>query len=73
MRVPDEQCFYLEPNEELNVRFFLDRSVLEVFVNGRVALAARVSPTSGKNERVSVISRGDGILLKRIEAFGLAE
>ena len=73
VRVPDEQCFYLEPSEELNVRFFLDRSVLEVFVNGRVALAARVSPTSGKNDRVSVISRGDGIMLKKIEAYAIAE
>ena len=73
VRVPDEQCFYLKPDEELNVRFFLDRSVLEVFVNGKVALAARVNPVSGKNERVSVISRGDSILLKKIEAYELAE
>lgn len=71
VRVPDMQSFYLEADEKLNVRIFLDRSVIEVFVNNKVMLAARVSPTSGNNKRLSIVSRGKDIMLHRLESYRL--
>lgn len=68
-RVPDTQAFYLPPDGPLKIRIFCDRSVIDVFVNDRVALSARVSPASGKNNQISVTSYGDSILLKKLEGW----
>lgn len=68
-RAPDTQTFYLPPDEELKLRVFCDRSVIDVFVNDRVALSARVSPSAGKNEKVTVISYGDGLLMKNLTGW----
>lgn len=72
VRVPDEQSFYLKPDEKLRIRVFLDRSVIEVFVNGVVAMAARVSPVSGNNTRASVTSYGDDLTLCKWESYRLS-
>lgn len=71
VRVPDEQSFWLAPEEPLNVRVFLDRSVVEVFVNGTVSLAARVSPVSGENRRFSMTACGDDLKLEKLESYQL--
>jgi len=72
VRAPEEQTFYLAPDEKLNVRIFLDRSVIEVFVNGKVALAARVAPSSRKNESASITSRGESLLMTSFKAYKLS-
>ena len=43
-RAPETAPVYLAPNEPLRLRVFIDRSVVEVFVNGKQCLAARVYP-----------------------------
>ena len=72
VRVPDEQAFYLAPDEKLTLKIFLDRSVIEVFVNGSVALSARVDPISGKNDRISITSRGEDLNIISLESYHLA-
>ena len=72
MRVPDEQAFYLAPDEKLTLKIFLDRSVIEVFVNESVALSARVDPISGKNDRISITSRGEDLNIISLESYHLA-
>lgn len=72
VRIPDEQRFHLKPDETVNMRVFLDRSMLEVFVNGRLAFALRVSPTSGKNTRMSLTACGNDLLLKKLESYELS-
>jgi len=72
VRVPDDQALYLSPDEKLSLRVFLDRSVIEVFVNGKVSLSARVAPTSGKNDRISITSRGEDLLMTSLETFKLS-
>ena len=70
VRIPDTQSFYLQPDEPIKARIFLDRTVVEVFVNGRVALTARVSPAAG-NRGISITSRGDGLTLSKLESYEL--
>lgn len=72
VRVPDEQSLYLDLEETVNIRVFLDRSVLEVFVNDRLAFALRVSPTSGKNVRMSMTACGNDLLVKKLESYELS-
>lgn len=72
VRVPDEQAFYLAPEEKLNVRIFLDRSIAEVFVNEKAALSARIDPVCGSNERISVTSRGADLTMTSLESYKLS-
>ncbi|MHC4645691.1 MAG: GH32 C-terminal domain-containing protein [Planctomycetota bacterium] len=40
-----EAPFELAPNELLKLHVFLDRSIMEVFVNGRQCITQRLYPT----------------------------
>jgi sucrose-6-phosphate hydrolase SacC (GH32 family) len=48
---------------------FLDRSVLEVFVDGRASFAARIYPTLAESNGVAFAARGDGA---RVESLSLS-
>lgn len=42
---PDSGSFHLLPNEDLHVHFFVDKSIVEVYINDRFALTSRVYPS----------------------------
>jgi beta-fructofuranosidase len=44
-RAPETAPVYLAPGEPLKLRVFLDKSVVEVFANGRQCAAVRVYPS----------------------------
>lgn len=70
VRIPDEQAFWIAPEDKLNVRVFLDKSIVEVFVNGKAAMAAKVSPdVDGKG--IAITSRGDDLILNKLESYEL--
>ena len=71
VRVPDEQAFWIAPEEKLNVRIFLDKSIVEVFVNGKAAMAAKVSP-DGDGKGIAITSRGDDLMLNKLESYELS-
>jgi beta-fructofuranosidase len=50
--------FYLNPGETVKLRIFIDRSVVEVYVNGRQALTASVRPGRDDSKGVSIRSQG---------------
>jgi beta-fructofuranosidase len=50
--------FELGPDEPLELRVFVDGSVVELFVNGRLAVASRVYPSRPDSLGVAVIARG---------------
>jgi beta-fructofuranosidase len=59
----DAQCigdvpFALDENEELNLHIFVDRSVVEVFINNRACFTTRTYPTSDEALGVRVLARG---------------
>ena len=64
LRAPETDSWFLAPDEPLELRVFLDNSILEVFANGKTARTLRVYPTLPDAEGVSVCARGgDGRLL----------
>lgn len=60
--------FELKPNEDLTLRIFIDKSMIEVFVNDRQATVAwhEYSP---ENLRVSLFSKGGDIVVKQLTAW----
>jgi beta-fructofuranosidase len=68
-RGPETASFMLNSDENLKVRVFIDRSVVEVFVNGKQALAVRVYPSRPDAVGVSLRSQGQASELKSLEAW----
>ena len=68
-RAPETAPVYLEPDEPLRLRVFIDKSVVEVFVNGRQCLALRVYPGRADSIGVSLRAQGRDAELKSLDAW----
>jgi beta-fructofuranosidase len=68
-RAPESAPVWLAPDERLKLRVFIDRSVVEVFVNGRQCLAVRVYPGRADSLGVSLRAQGSGAVLKQLDAW----
>ena len=68
-RPPETAPVYLKKGEPLRLRVFVDRSVVEVFVNGKQCVAVRVYPTREDSVGVSLRSQGRNAELKSLDAW----
>ena len=68
-RAPETAPLFIERNENLKLRVFIDRSVVEVFINGRQCVAMRVYPGRKDSLGVSMRSQGSGSVLKSLDAW----
>ncbi|MEI8224921.1 MAG: glycoside hydrolase family 32 protein [Bacteroidota bacterium] len=68
-RPPETAPFYLESGETVKLRIFIDKSVVEVFVNGKQCAAVRVYPGRKDSMGVSICSLGQEALLKSLDAW----
>jgi beta-fructofuranosidase len=68
-RAPETAPVYLEPDEPLRLRVFVDRSVVEVFVNGKQCTAVRVYPERTDSVGVSFRSQGAPSTLRSLDAW----
>jgi beta-fructofuranosidase len=57
-RAPETAPVFLRHDENLNLRIFLDKSVLEVFVSGKQCVAIRVYPSRADSTGISIRSQG---------------
>ncbi|MCY3839368.1 MAG: GH32 C-terminal domain-containing protein, partial [Gammaproteobacteria bacterium] len=62
----------LMPGERLKLRVFVDRSVVEVFANGRQAVARRVYPARSDSIGVRLFSSGAPARVHTLEAWKIA-
>ena len=62
----------LAANEPLRLRIFLDRSVVEVFANGRQCLTKRIYPSRRDSLGVSVFAQGREARLRRMDVWRMA-
>jgi beta-fructofuranosidase len=69
VRAPETASFHLDPNENVHLRVFIDKSVVEVFVNGRQVVAIRVYPGREDSLGVSLSSRGEDAELVSLDAW----
>ena len=67
-----EAPFELVPGESLKLHIFLDRSVLEVFANGRQCVTQRIYPTRGDSVGVTLFSHGGSVDVKSVDAWDMA-
>ena len=68
-RPPEVAPFELEEGEPLKLRVFVDRSVVEVFANGRQCLALRVYPARQDSVGVSIRAQGGQATLHALDAW----
>jgi beta-fructofuranosidase len=71
-RIPETANVVLADNEPLKLRVFIDRSVVEVFANGRQCLAVRVYPGRPDSVGVALRSVGRDTVLTSLDAWQMA-
>ena len=68
-RAPETAPVHIAPDEPLQLRVFIDRSMVEVFVNGRQCVATRVYPGREDSLGVSLRSQGTSTTVNRLDAW----
>ena len=68
-RAPETAPIFLEDDEPLQLRVFIDRSVVEVFVNGKQCVALRVYPARDDSVGVSLRAQGQAAQLNSFDAW----
>jgi beta-fructofuranosidase len=63
--------FSLAPGESLELRVFVDRSVIEVFANGRTCLTGRVYPARSDSLGVQLFAQGGDARLLKLDAWSM--
>ncbi len=66
---PPERAVMERKGEPLRLRVFVDRSVVEVFVNEKLYLAMRVYPGRKDSVGVSLRAQGQDAVLKKLDAW----
>lgn len=68
-RAPEIAPVYLKPDEPLQLRLFIDKSIVEVFVNGRQCISLRVYPGRSDSLGVSLRAQGSDALMHSLDAW----
>ena len=68
-RPPESGPVDIGDRESLKLRVFIDRSILEVFINGRQCLSTRVYPTRKDSIGVSLRAQGRNARIKSIDVW----
>ena len=68
-RAPESAPVYLAPGETLKLRVFVDKSIVEVFANGRQCLTVRVYPGRADSLGVSLRAQGAEATLLSLDAW----
>ena len=69
IRPPESAKLRLDAEEKLELRIFVDRSVVEVFANGRQCVAVRAYPGRSDSTGVSIRSQGRDIELLSLDMW----
>lgn len=64
--------FELKPGEPLRLRVFLDRSVLEIYANGRQCITQRIYPSRSDSLGVALVSRDGSMKVKSLDAWDIS-
>lgn len=68
-RVVETANVMIENDDPVNIRVFIDKSIVEVFVNDKQYVALRAYPELNSSNSVSVYSRGNDAVLKSFKAW----
>jgi len=70
-RIVETGAFRLRSDEPLELHVFLDRSVLEVFVNSRGTLSSRIYPTRPDSDGIDLFCEGGASVLERLDIWSM--
>ena len=70
-RIPESTDFRLKADEPINLSIFLDRCVVEVFVNDRAVLMQHVYPTLEDSAGISVTAIGGKAAARQITIWDM--
>ena len=62
----------LEEDELLRLHVFIDRSILEVFANGRLCLTSRIYPTRSDSTGIGLFAAGGPAMLRSMEVWPMS-
>ena len=62
----------LNPDEKLELRIFIDRSIVEVFANKRQCMTQCIYPTRQDSQGVELFVKGGSMLVESFEAWDIA-
>jgi beta-fructofuranosidase len=68
-RPPESADVLIPPGEPFRLQVFIDRSIVEVFVNGRQCLALLVYPSRADSLGVSLAAQGQDAELRSLDAW----
>jgi len=68
-RVTETADVWLEKDEPVKLRIFIDKSIIEVFVNDKQCISVRAYPGRDDSKGVSITAKGNEALLKSIQAW----
>ena len=68
-RPPEMDSFRRAKGEPIKLHIFIDRSVVEVFANGKQCVAVRVYPGREDSTGVSLRSQGGSAVLRSLDAW----
>lgn len=68
-RAPELAPVYLKPDETLKLHIFIDKSIVEVFVNDKQVVTARVYPGKKESTGISLKSQGTDATLISMDVW----
>jgi beta-fructofuranosidase len=68
-RPPESGSLYIPPDETLKLRVFVDKSVIEIFVNEKLCVSMRVYPGREDSTGVSIRAQGNDAELLSLDAW----
>ncbi len=69
---PDVEEFELKPGEGLELRIFLDKTIVEVFANGHTLISKRVTPRRDDSLGLTVTALGGSSKLLSLDAYEMS-
>ena len=69
VRQPEMADVYIAPGETVKLHIFIDRSIIEVFVNDRLSLVLRAYPMLDTSKGVTIRAAGNPIEILRADAW----
>jgi sucrose-6-phosphate hydrolase SacC (GH32 family) len=64
--------FKLKPGEKLELRIFIDRSIIEIFANDRQCITQRIYPTREDSTGIELFSKGGSMTVDSLRAWDIA-
>ena len=64
--------FSLKKKEKLEIQIFIDKSIIEIFANGRQCVTQRVYPTRSDSQGIEVFSTGGSSYINNLKAWDMS-